>query len=67
MDDKTEKVRARAHEIWESEGRPHGSHDRHWQQASDEVSQDDDISAETDPDAASLGKSRKPRTPSKKI
>jgi Protein of unknown function (DUF2934) len=26
-------VRARAYEIWEQEGRPHGQHDLHWQRA----------------------------------
>ena len=26
-------VAKRAHEIWESEGRPHGRHQEHWQKA----------------------------------
>lgn len=26
-------IRARAHQIWEDEGRPHGRHDIHWQRA----------------------------------
>ncbi|WP_442981305.1 DUF2934 domain-containing protein [Rhizobium sp. S152] len=33
MDDKRDKIRERAHEIWESEGRPHGAHDEHWRRA----------------------------------
>lgn len=33
MEDREEKIRARAHAIWEAEGKPHG-HDRlHWDQA----------------------------------
>jgi hypothetical protein len=32
-----EKVKTRAHEIWESEGRPHGRDREHWQQAEAEV------------------------------
>lgn len=35
--DYQEKVKARAHEIWESEGRPHGRHREHWEQAEAEV------------------------------
>ncbi len=36
-DDRQERIRKRAHEIWESEGRPHGAHDRHWHQAAAEI------------------------------
>ena len=32
-----EKVKARAHQIWEEEGRPHGRDREHWQQAEAEV------------------------------
>jgi len=28
-----EHIRKLAHQIWESEGRPHGQHERHWQMA----------------------------------
>jgi hypothetical protein len=28
-----DKVRDRAYHIWESEGRPHGRHEQHWQDA----------------------------------
>ena len=31
--DKDEKIRKLAYEIWEREGRPHGRHERHWHQA----------------------------------
>jgi hypothetical protein len=33
MDDKKDKIRERAHQLWESEGRPHGAHDEHWRRA----------------------------------
>ena len=32
-----ERVRQRAYEIWEREGRPEGSHDEHWERASREI------------------------------
>ena len=32
-----EKVRARAHAIWESLGRPEGAAERHWAQAEEEL------------------------------
>jgi hypothetical protein len=32
-----ERIKARAHEIWEGEGRPHGRDREHWQQAEAEV------------------------------
>jgi len=43
-------IRARAHQIWEREGRPEGRHLEHWDMASAE------IAAETKP--ASLAKAR---------
>ena len=30
-------IRARAHQIWEEEGRPNGRHDIHWQSALERV------------------------------
>lgn len=42
--DRAERVRRRAHDIWEREGRPEGQHDEHWAQAEAEV--DDEIRAE---------------------
>lgn len=35
--DREEKIRARAHEIWEHEGRPAGRADLHWEQARREI------------------------------
>ncbi len=37
MDHKVERVKTKAHEIWEREGRPDGRHDEHWRQAEAEV------------------------------
>ena len=39
-DDRQEKIRTRAHAIWQSEGEPHGRHDEHWAQAESEVGDD---------------------------
>ena len=36
-EDREERVRRRAHEIWEREGRPHGDEKKHWEQASNEI------------------------------
>ena len=40
--DRDEAIRARAHEIWEAEGRPHGRHEAHWAQAQAEMDGVDD-------------------------
>jgi hypothetical protein len=32
-----ERIRRRAHEIWEREGRPEGRHEEHWTQARQEI------------------------------
>jgi hypothetical protein len=65
-DDRIERIRARAHEIWEREGRPDGRDADHWRQASDEVDAEgaDAVAANqaanaaTDPKAPTRG--RKP-------
>lgn len=36
MDD-NERIKQRAHEIWESEGRPHGRDSEHWARAEQEL------------------------------
>lgn len=57
---KHERIRRRAHEIWEREGRPEGAAVRHWQQACDELGGDSDqeapqnLSDEIDRDDAAL-------------
>ncbi len=35
--DREARIRRRAHQIWEREGRPDGHHDRHWHQAVREI------------------------------
>lgn len=32
-----DRIRVRAHEIWERQGRPEGQHDAHWDQARQEI------------------------------
>jgi hypothetical protein len=48
-DDRHERIRQRAHEIWEQAGRPEGAHMDHWDQAAAEV------------DAASKPKAKSPK------
>lgn len=36
-DDRDELIRQRAYRLWEQQGRPHGRHEEHWHQASQEV------------------------------
>lgn len=49
--DREERIRKRAHEIWDAEGRPHGRHEEHWQKAMKEV-------GGGDPEAAQMGSMR---------
>lgn len=39
--EKHERIRQRAHAIWESEGRPEGEHERHWAKAIAEIDAED--------------------------
>jgi hypothetical protein len=49
-----ERVRQRAHEIWEEAGRPDGQHEAHWEQAAREIeAEGDDPSAVDAPDNSS--------------
>jgi hypothetical protein len=36
-----ERIRRRAHELWEKEGRPEGRHEQHWDQARREIEQEE--------------------------
>ena len=36
-DDKQERIRQRAFELWEQAGRPEGGHEQHWHQATREI------------------------------
>ena len=42
MDDRNEKIRKRAHEIWEEEGRPEGREYSHWLRARADIQAEDD-------------------------
>ena len=39
--DREERVRQRAHELWEAEGRPEGQADRHWSRAAEDLDRED--------------------------
>jgi hypothetical protein len=43
-----ERIRRRAHEIWEQEGRPEGRDQEHWAQASREIEAESDGPATPD-------------------
>jgi hypothetical protein len=45
MSDREERIRARAHEIWEKAGRPLGEDMRHWVQAAREIDEEDAAAA----------------------
>jgi Protein of unknown function (DUF2934) len=38
---KDERIRERAHEMWETKGRPHGDHEADWHQAAKEIEERD--------------------------
>ena len=40
-DDRDQRVKERAYELWENEGRPAGRHDDHWDQARREIEERD--------------------------
>jgi hypothetical protein len=35
--DREQQIRERAHQLWESEGRPEGQHEDHWARAKEEL------------------------------
>ena len=67
-EDRHQRIRQRAYEIWEREGGGHGDPEKHWHQAEAEIERGDQLEAEqafTDPSAVGAtvlsAKSRKPR------
>jgi hypothetical protein len=40
--DREERIRTRAHEIWERQGKPDGRNDDHWEQARREIEMEDE-------------------------
>ncbi|RIY03241.1 DUF2934 domain-containing protein [Aureimonas flava] len=55
-----DRVRRKAHEIWESEGRPDGRSDSHWQQAREIVALKDSYGSTLTPVANSLEQEAEP-------
>ena len=41
MTDREQKIRERAHRIWEEEGRPEGREQNHWERAAREIDSED--------------------------
>lgn len=52
MDEREERIRQRAHQIWEREGRPGGREDAHWEQAAREVAAEETIATSEAPGPA---------------
>jgi hypothetical protein len=61
INDPDEKIRRRAYEIWEAEGRQHGSHEAHWRRAEAELTQEPAAQSERRP-AAAAARAKKPPT-----
>ena len=40
-DDRRRRIERRAYELWEADGRNHGSHEDHWQKAEAEIARED--------------------------
>ncbi|RRH94796.1 DUF2934 domain-containing protein [Mesorhizobium tamadayense] len=59
-DDRQERIRRRAHEIWEQAGRPEGSHIEHWEQAIAEID-GEKPKPEAAPKKAAAAKADKPK------
>ena len=59
-----ERIRQRAHEIWEREGRPEGREQQHWYQALEEIMVEEEGSlssaGEEDPEPISIPASANP-------
>lgn len=65
-DDREERIRKRAHDIWEKEGRPDGEGHRHWAQAESEVDAEDKKGKKAAPKKAPDAKKTKDKKPSGK-
>ncbi|MDX8483202.1 DUF2934 domain-containing protein [Mesorhizobium sp. VK24D] len=60
-DDRQERIRRRAHEIWEQAGRPEGAHMQHWDQATAEIDGVKTPKAKAAPKKAAAAKAAKPK------
>lgn len=45
--EREDRIRERAHQIWQGEGMKEGEHERHWTQASNEIDAESSGSSET--------------------
>ncbi|HEV7416970.1 MAG TPA: DUF2934 domain-containing protein [Tianweitania sediminis] len=52
---KEDRIRARAHAIWQQEGEPHSREDDHWHQAAREIEEEDAASGSGDDSMAING------------
>ncbi|RWJ98118.1 MAG: DUF2934 domain-containing protein [Mesorhizobium sp.] len=59
-DDRQERIRRRAHEIWEQAGRPEGAHMEHWDQAAAEIDGAAKPKAKAAPKKAATAKAKAP-------
>jgi len=63
--DHQERIRQRAHEIWESEGRPEGRDTDHWSRAQEELKnemgEDQPAQDEAEPEVAQAAEPAKPK------
>ncbi|OHV69359.1 hypothetical protein LCM4577_22465 [Mesorhizobium sp. LCM 4577] len=64
-DDRHERIRQRAHEIWEQAGRPEGAHMEHWDQATAEIDAAGKPKAKSSKKAAAKAEKPKPKAPAK--
>ncbi|CDX56888.1 DUF2934 domain-containing protein [Mesorhizobium sp. M2C.T.Ca.TU.002.02.1.1] len=64
-DDRHERIRQRAHEIWEQAGRPEGAHLEHWDQATAEIDAAGKPKAKSPKKAAAKAEKPKAKAPAK--
>jgi hypothetical protein len=60
--DKEERIKQRAYQIWEEEGRPHGADLRHWLKAFEEIAAQHASAGKSDDGTRASGRTRKART-----
>lgn len=56
-----QRIRERAHRIWQEEGQPRGRDEAHWEMARELVAQEDGQRLATEPNPAAQGKQRATR------
>jgi len=55
IDDRQERIRLRAHRLWEDDGKPEGKEQEHWEQASREIEAEAEESDRTSGAASEQG------------